>query len=53
MRQGAVPDVFELAPHEVARPHRQVRRRALQRLHAGHFVDRHRPDVLLRCRSGL
>ena len=49
----AVADVFELVTRDIARPHRQVRGGALKRLHAGHFVDRHRANVLLRCRDGL
>lgn len=43
----AVPDVFELAPLDLARPHRQGRGDASERLDAGHLVDRHRPHRLL------
>ena len=43
---GAVTDVFELASHKIARAHRQIGGGALQRLHAGHLIDRHRAYVL-------
>ena len=52
-RLRAVADVFELPPGDLARLDRQVRGGALQRLHAGHFVDRHRANVLLRRRGRL
>jgi len=40
-RLGAVADVFKLAPFDLPRLQRQPRRRALQRLNARHFIDRH------------
>ena len=52
-RLRAVADVFEFPPGDLARLDRQVRGGALQRLHAGHFVDRHRANVLLRRRGRL
>ena len=52
-RLRAVADVFELPPGDLARLDQQVGGGALQRLHAGHFVDRHRADVLLRSRRRL
>ena len=42
----AVPFVFEFLPGDLARQHGQVRGDALLGLHAGHFVDRHRADIL-------
>jgi hypothetical protein len=50
---GAVADVFELVAGDIAWPHRQVWRGALQRLHAGHLVDRYRAHVLPRRRNGV
>jgi len=50
---GAVADIFELVSFDIAWAHRQVRGGTLQRLHAGHLVDRHRADVLLRRRGGI
>src|SRR5262249_40947417 len=37
---SAVTFVFEFAPFDLARHHRQARRSALPRLNAGHLVDR-------------
>ena len=48
-----MPDILELTPLDMSRLHRQGRSGALQRLNAGHFVDRHGVHVLLggrRCR---
>ena len=44
---GAMPDILELPPLDMSRLHRQARRGTLQRLNAGHFVDRHSVHVLL------
>jgi len=52
-RLRAVADVFEFPPSDLARLNRQVGGGALQRLHAGHFVDRHRANVLPRRRGRL
>ena len=52
-RLRAMADVFELPSGDLARLNWQVRGGALQRLHAGHFVDRHRANVLLRRRGRL
>ena len=38
----AVTDIFKLAPFNLPRQHRQQWRSALQRLHAGHFVNGNR-----------
>ncbi len=46
-RLRAVADIFELAPLDPARPHRQGGGDAFERLDAGHLVDRHRPGRLL------
>ena len=48
--QGAVADVRELAPLDLAGGQRQPRVRALQRLHAGQLVRAH--DALARRRQG-
>jgi len=48
-----MPDILELAPLDMPRLHRQGRGGTLQRLNAGHLVDRHGVHVLLggrRCR---
>ena len=50
-RLSAVADVFELTAKHLAWLHWQIRRSALQRLHAGHLVDRDGADVLLRRRG--
>ena len=47
-RQGAMPDVFELAPFDFARRHGQPRVFPLQGLNAGHFVRAHHRFALLR-----
>ena len=38
----AVAPIFEFAPLDLARPHGQTGGRPLERLNAGHLVDRHR-----------
>src|SRR6266481_2178597 len=43
----AVAAIFELAPLDLARTHRQSRRGALQGLNAGHLVDRDRTMALI------
>jgi hypothetical protein len=48
-----VADVVELPAEHLARLHRQICGGALQRLYAGHLIDRDRADVLLRRRGRL
>ena len=47
-RTGAMPDVLEFAPLDLAWCHRQARMLAFQRLHAGQFIRAHRAFSLLR-----
>ena len=42
-----MPDILELAPLDMPGLHRQGQGGTLQRLNAGHFVDRHGVHVLL------
>ena len=43
---GAMPDILELTPFDMPRLHRQGRGGALERLNAGHLVDRHGVHIL-------
>src|SRR6516225_5223556 len=49
----AVAAILEFAPLDLARLHRQARRDALQRLNAGHLVDRDCAMALVGAGSGL